>query len=266
MIPKSLTYLFYRHLLKKDFLTAKENRFGLRFKFKTEDVVGRRIYKRGVYEKPISDYLCESVEFRSEGVCIDVGANLGWYSLLLSRLMPPTGRVIAFEPDPLNYRLLCENIAANGADNIEALQLALSNTKETKTLYRYPNKNLGHHSLLDINAEGDTIEVKTVVLDDLLDSMNIGFSKIDLVKIDVEGYEYIALSGAKRVLENVPCVICEFMPEYMVRGGLQPEHLIGLMMDYSFSPHLICSGALQRLTVDQLRDMDSADLVWLKSK
>jgi len=104
------------------------------------------------------------------------------------------------------------------------------------------------------------------VLDDLLDSMSISFSKIDLVKIDVEGYEYVALSGATRVLRQVPCVICEFMPKYMIKGGLQPEDLIALMMDFSFSPHLICRDELQRLSLNQLRNIESADLIWIKSQ
>ena len=56
------------------------------------------------------------------------------------------------------------------------------------------------------------------------------------------------------------------MPEYMIKGGLQPEDLIALMMDFSFSPHLICRDELQRLSLNQLRNIESADLIWIKSQ
>jgi FkbM family methyltransferase len=261
---KSFSYFFQRYILRRKFLVAKEHTYQSVFKFKTEDVIGRHIFKRGQYETHITDFIASHIAFESDDIALDIGANIGWYSILFSKLMPAEAKIIAFEPDPLNYELLTQNIELNHAKNIKAHRIALSDKKEVKKLYLYSNKNLGRHSLLDINDDSQFVEVETRVLDDELQSMGINFENIKIAKIDIEGYEYFALLGAERVLKNVRCVVSEFVPAHMKKGGVEPSSLIDMMKQHGFRPNEIRDGVLVSLDFNALHDIESADLIWLR--
>ncbi|OED35680.1 hypothetical protein AB833_29430 [Chromatiales bacterium (ex Bugula neritina AB1)] len=260
---QSLKYIFLRHLFRREFLIASENIFGTRFKFKTEDVIGRHIYKYGEYENEISQYILNHVDI-NDGICLDNGANIGWYSLLLQKASQGSSEIYAFEPDPLNFRLLKNNIEINGADNIHPVNCALSNKKEEKKLYRYSNKNLGRHSLLEIN-ESDSVDVEALVLDDFIAESNIDCSKIKFIKIDIEGYEYFALSGALKTLESVQCIVSEFVPEHMKKGGVDPALLIDILMGKGFKPNELENGTVKPLSRDELLNSAGLDIIWLKA-
>jgi len=260
---QALRYLFSRFVLRRRFLLGKEDEYGLQFKFKTEDVVGRNIFKNGKYERDISEFIAKNIKFKSNDIALDIGANIGWYSMLLNKLMPDTGRIFAFEPDPFNFSLLSENILLNQANNVCAINKAVSDKREFKTLYLYSNRNLGRHSLLDIN-KGSGIRIETVQLDEFLQENNIDLSRVKFVKIDIEGYEFFALSGGEKVLNYVECLICEFMPDTIKRGGLDPNHLIRLLEGKSFKPHVYKAGQLSSVRAADLLHKEECDIIWLK--
>ena len=260
---QSLKYVINRFLFRKPFLIATDQQYGTRLKFKTEDVVGRHIYKRGSYEKHLSDYIARHRVFSEGDVALDIGANIGWYSLLLNKLMPKKSSIIAFEPDPLNYELLTNNITLNRASNVTAVNCALSDKKEIKKLYQYASKNLGRHSLLDIN-EGDYVEVQAFVLDDYLKENNIPLDKIKFIKIDIEGYEYFALRGAGEVLSKVDCLISEFVPGHMEKGGVEPGLLVDLLTEKGLKSHIMEAGELVAIGKQELLTRKACDIVWLR--
>jgi len=266
MIKKSLRsfkYAVNRFILRKPFLIAKADRNGVKLKFKTEDVVGRHVYKRGDYEKHVSDFISDKISFENGDVALDIGANLGWYSLLLARLMPAESVIYAFEPDPMNFELLSHNIKLNDAKNVIAVRCALSDKAELRNLYRYSDKNLGRHSLLNINSP-DCVQVRTCVLDDYLAEQSVDVSRIKLAKIDIEGYEYFALRGAKKVIRNVKYMISEFVPQHMRKGGVEPELVIDLLVNAGLKPNLIVDGELVAATKNELAQKDACDIVWVR--
>jgi FkbM family methyltransferase len=138
--------------------------------------VGRKSYTNGEYEPEVSNYLSNHIVFMENDISLDIGANIGWYSILLHKLMPASGTVFCFEPDRLNYELLASNIKNNDASNIIAGNNAFSNKREIKKLYRYSNKNLGRHSLLDINID-ESIDIGELVLDEFIETEKIDFSR-----------------------------------------------------------------------------------------
>lgn len=263
-LSQSLKYLLFRYVFKRSFLVAKEKKFSSLFKFKTEDVVGRSIYKRGEYESCISSYVAEKIKFDDGDIALDIGANIGWYSILLNNLMPKSGKIYSFEPDPLNFDLLSENIKLNSAKNIVAVNNALSHKNEIMKLYQYSNRNLGRHSLLDIN-KSDYVKVRAIVLDQFLQDENIDFSKVKFAKIDIEGYEYFALSGATKVLDSIQYLISEFVPEHMKKGGIQPNLLLDLMEQKGFSPNVIKEGSMCAVSSAELLNGSGCDIIWLKT-
>lgn len=261
---QSLKYFLSRYVLRKKFLIGQDDKFGSLFKFKIEDDVGRGIYKRGKYEEELSDYIEHFVGFEDGDIALDIGANIGWYSVLLHKVMPESAKIYAFEPDPLNFSLLSENLKLNGADNVIPVNYALSDKHEIKKLYQYTNKNLGRHSLLDING-ADYVEVETLVLDQFLNENDVDFKKIKFAKIDIEGYEYFALLGALELLNYVTCIISEFIPAHMTKGGVESSLLLDLLKNKQYIPHVIEDGKLRVVSSRELSMTNGCDLVWLKN-
>jgi len=135
----------------------------------------------------------------------DVGANVGYVSLSLSRQVGPRGKVAAFEPVPQNLRLLRENIEENQLANIEVFDVAASD-KDGEALIRIP-QNLSMASLIWHTENAACIQhaTRTVAIDDLVQAGRLGFPRF--VKIDVEGAEALVLRGMRRTIVTAQPVL-----------------------------------------------------------
>lgn len=126
---------------------------------------------------------------RPGDVFLDLGANIGFYSLIASGLVGPAGRVIAVEADPYNFDKLQRNIELNAADNITAVNVGLSDRQETLRLSVSTSGNRGGNTFL---TPGDTgVDVPCVPLDLLMLDQRV--QRIAGAKIDIEGFEYRVL-------------------------------------------------------------------------
>lgn len=261
----STLYFIHRWILRTSFLLAYLPRFRLYFKFKTPDVIGRHIYKGRVHEEELTNFLLGYLKFEEGDCWFDIGANIGWYSLVLSQQFSSRPTAYAFEPDPLNYSLLKENIKLNGVRSVIAENQALSDQEATKLLYQYPAKNSGRHSLLPLtNVPG--IKVSATSLDHYVVQRQIDISSIKFIKMDIEGYEYIALRGAKTLLHKVPCLLCEFSPAYMERGGINSQDLLDLMSNHNYQPFKITDYELRSLSHKEILSFTSnVNIFWKKN-
>src|SRR5215472_10419572 len=125
-------------------------------------------------------------EFLRSGNCfLDIGANIGWFSVIGSRLVGDQGRVIAVEPDPYNLRLLKRSLRLNGCANVDVFPLALGDRPGRATLYRSPD-NQGDHQLAVYSDRPDYVRVRVAVVDELLRGWPEQF---DFIKIDTQGSE-----------------------------------------------------------------------------
>lgn len=264
---KNVIYFVARYLLQRKYLVARAPAFDLRLRFRIEDAIGRWIFKRGSYEADLTDYITRRIPLPEGCVCLDIGANIGWYALTLARTARAKIEILAFEPDPLNFRLLKENIRLNGCDAVRAFQKAVADSEEPRVLYRYPNKNLGRHSLLPINDQ-DTVEVQAIALDAFLERERVDARAVAFMKIDVEGYEYHVLNGARKLLDTVPIVYCEYSPDYMRRGGIDPQALVALFREKHYLPHYLENGELRPVRVADLAAIESNDVnvFWVKER
>jgi len=156
-----------------------------------------------------------------EGMCVfDVGANIGYYTLLAARAVGPSGRVYAFEPEPHNYELLTRNVAENGFTNVRPVNAAVSNRAGVVRLH-LDDANFGAHSFQADSvrtSSGRSVEVKTVLLDGFADEAR-AFEAGVLVKVDVQGAEGLVVEGGRRLLA-LPKVTAfmEFWPEALARA------------------------------------------------
>jgi len=171
-------------------------------------------------------------EVRPGDVVLDLGAHIGYYTLLFARLVGPAGRVIAFEPDPDNFRLLRHNVTLNGYQNVSLYPKAVSDRCGKAQLFLSPD-NAGDHRL---HAEGESrqsVDVEVVTLDSVLGSYS---GPIDLIKMDVQGSEGAALAGMRTHLARRPRVklLTEFWPYGLLKAGYDPARFLAELQGMGF--------------------------------
>ncbi len=222
---------------------------------KTDDGVGRHVYKYGIYEKDITS-LVLSIPFEDGDIFIDVGANIGWYSLLVSVAIPKSVKVYSFEPEPFNYDFLLRNITLNEAQNIVPVKKALGDKEGVVNFYLYPNSNRGRHTVLPL-YNYKVIQVPITTLDKF--SASEGIERVKLIKIDVEGFEYMVLKGALKTLEVTDFVVLEVTPDYMKRGGINYHEFIEFLDSLNFEYYLI-----DKVDKDGLKRITPQDLLFVE--
>jgi FkbM family methyltransferase len=176
----------------------------------TDYAVGHTIALDASYEPEVSATLRQVLG--AGGTFVDAGANIGWFTLLGASLVGPTGRVVAIEPNPLNVALLRQSARDNGFDNVDVMAVALSDEGGVVAL-----ETDGSNGRV-IPIEGPPTEpvaasfvVAAQTLDTILDSF--GVTRVDVVKVDIEGAEPLALRGAaKMIARDRPILISEFYP------------------------------------------------------
>jgi len=229
-VLRGVQFALARLASRDGYVEAHAAPFDLTFVGPAADCITRHIYRLGAHEPHITRYLIENVHLGPEDIALDVGANLGWYSVILHRLSEPGARIFAFEPDPENYRLLSQNLKLNDATRVTPLNIALGHKPGVAELHRYKPANSGRHSLLTGNTAGDTVRVPVDTLRNVWDQQNLGTGRIRFLKIDVEGFEYYVLRGAGDLLGRCDCVQLEYSPDAFVGAGLKPEAVIDLLV------------------------------------
>ncbi|MEQ9407211.1 MAG: FkbM family methyltransferase [Fuerstiella sp.] len=164
-----------------------------------EDYIGRAAYLVGDLDRKIST-ICRQI-VRPGDVVLDVGANIGLVSLLLARLVGPTGRVHAFEPQPRLARMLAASLQKNGFQNTTLHEIALGDSVG-KLQMHVPGHNAGAATLVNdrIRSDSGSLYVDVRTLDDVLAADQN--SRIRLMKIDVEGYESQVIKGAQSIMRE----------------------------------------------------------------
>jgi FkbM family methyltransferase len=155
------------------------------------------------------------------GIAIDVGANVGWHTLLMSRLAGRQGRVLAIEPNPSVSAELRRNLQINRTQNVEVMVCAVGGAEGVLSLLapaaNEPGAASGH-----VVAAGETgpgvISAPARTLDAIVAEANV--DRLDFIKLDIEGYEWPALRGGEKTIARFrPPIVFEFDVSYAPRGG-----------------------------------------------
>lgn len=199
-------------------VTARDLPLGLRIRGYKRDAVGRGLYRRKIHEPGLTKFLLEQFSTPAPKNFLDLGANIGYFSSLLGKLAGPSGRVVSIEPEPLNRKLLEENLLRNGVVNVTVHACAVGAADGTAKLGIYKPANRGRHSMVDLENCKSFIQVPVRRLDDLL--QDSGVQSWDLLKIDVEGYEPFVFEGARETLSRTQMLAMEFLPEAWKKSGV----------------------------------------------
>lgn len=218
------------------------------------DYAHRQIYFRGEYEPATTGLLRRLA--KPEWTVLDVGANIGYFSLLGAALGSPGARVIAFEPNPRLADMLARSIKLNPSLNIRLERSAVGESPGVSPLHLTSDyRNNGLSSLrADLpHTAGGTIPVRVTTVDDYCAA---GRLAPDLIKIDVEGFELQVLRGASETLSKAApgVVICEVSPERE-----DPQQVIDLMRSFGYAAHTITDygDLLENAVVDADRTIEN---------
>lgn len=172
-------------------------------------------------------------ELRPGSVVLDIGANIGYFTLLFAKAVGPQGHVYAFEPDPENFTLLQSNVAQNDYRNVTLERKAVSATSGVLRLFLC-EQNRGDHRIYDSGDGRACVTIESTRLDDYFAS---GVPNIDLIKMDIQGAEFSAVQGMQNVLRRNPGVVMvtEFWPSGLARQGAQPRAFLELLEGLGFT-------------------------------
>lgn len=170
---------------------------GFRMRLEPNEAVDREVlFAPQLYDRAQVDFML--ARLRPGDTFLDVGANIGIYTLLASRGVGPTGRVIAIEADPYNVRKLEENLAANDARNVTLLPMGVSDKDETLKLRQGAPGNRGG-STFALDRAGATVDVPCHPLLDLLQRERV--ERVAAMKMDIEGFEFRVM---RRFFDEAP--------------------------------------------------------------
>lgn len=210
---------------------------GYVFHCELRDSIAREVCFTGLYEPQdtavVRGLLGHGMTF------VDVGANWGYYTLLASHLVGESGRVISFEPDPRLFPILDANVRANNLSRVTTLKLAASESDGWCSLAGF-DETSGEHGLsrlVDSEQSGgvETFEVETRSVDAVLDGLGTG--DVDLLKMDIEGAEELALRGMRSGLAQARYrrILLEVHPALLAERGRTVEDVTKVLDEAGYS-------------------------------
>jgi len=195
------------------------------------------VYEKGEYEKESLDALRPYLTTGS--TFLDIGAWAGYYSIHASKLVGREGRVIAFEPDPNNFRFLVANVRANLCANTICLPLAVGDTNTAATFWRdVANTGATSGKRESVPTPATSFTSLVVRLDDLFPC-----ATVSAIKSDIQGAELRVLRGAEKLIERChPVILFEWWPEGIRKFGDRPEDILEWLEKRGYRVTAIPSG------------------------
>ncbi len=227
-------------------------------------VVGNKVYKhtfpiyRPLYRafKAYTDraerQLLRNILFPG-AVVVDAGANIGIYSEFLARCVGPTGVVHSFEPSPENFERL--RAATRNVANVQLSQAAVGERSGKSKLYISDRLNVDHRAYVTDGDSRRSVVIEMVALDDYFKSGE----RVDLIKMDIQGYELHALRGANRVLVDNPDIqlLLEFWPYGLKQAGARWIDLLATLKEKGMNIRQVSTSGL--VPFDPSSASESAD-------
>jgi FkbM family methyltransferase len=206
---------------------------GFRMKLDLDDPEQLKVYFYGHYHERYEAGLVRRL-LKDGGVFWDIGANVGYFTLVAATAMQDRGQIVAFEPGNNAYARLVENLSLNPHGNIKAFQVAVSDREGEAVLHVLGDIADSSASLYPASQAGAQTEVcRTVALDHFRREENL--SAPDLIKLDVEGAELAVLQGARELLAATPPLLLVEMEEKNLRAaGASREAIRQFLAGYGY--------------------------------
>ncbi len=205
--------------------------FGRTMQLDISDYIQRSIYL-GCFESSDTKLLKNYIQ---PGMCVfDVGANVGYYSLLASDLVGSSGKVYSFEPTQELYSALEKVVKDNNIVNVYPQKYGLDSRSHKSVIYKTPEHMHNNTPSMFDTGEGTPSDIELITLDDFAAENDI--AQIDLMKIDIEGMELRALEGATELLktQRIKSILIEFNDFWLTEAGTSAKELYDFIVGYGF--------------------------------
>jgi FkbM family methyltransferase len=212
------------YVMWRDLYFNSGTTFGARFRCRVSDAVQGRIFAFGVWEPNLTFFVQRRV--RAGDIFIDVGANIGYFSILAATLVGREGKVISIEASPAIFNRLSEHVAMNAKENVRIVNAAAAGGPGVLRIYRGPDGNIGGTSTLasrgmPFEADVPADRLSALVGSDLL--------RARLIKIDVEGAEGPVLQDILSFADSLPSdleIVAEITPAELAQFGITVESIL----------------------------------------
>jgi len=221
------------------------------------DSISKHILKNELWEPHLTKFI---EIYLKEGQCVlDIGANFGWHTLTMSKCVGKNGIVYAFEPLHENINLLKKNISQNNIENVTVQSVALGNVRKKSTVcnsYLREDKNIGdsfishHYNERDgdsdmtiddfIGKENMIVKLnKQITYIEKLDNIKL-LKKVDFIKLDVQGFEFMVLEGSQNILKNDrPIIAIELESPCCIMYGYDCGKLIDYLRSFKYTLYFL---------------------------
>jgi FkbM family methyltransferase len=225
-------FLFWRDLPYKT-----KTKFSSKVKGRLNDLVQGHIYFFGIWEPNLTHFIQSRLSKCHDRTFIDVGANIGYFTMLAAECMP-SGRIVAIEALPTIYNHLVEHIRSNNYNNVRTVNFAASDNECEVTLYQPNKNNIGHTTFVkgDNKLPGENVVGKP--LSYILNDCEIDSTRV--IKIDVEGAEYSVVKGMLSIIDQFPNdveIVIEISP--LVLTDIELKSLLAQFTDRGFNPYIL---------------------------
>jgi FkbM family methyltransferase len=203
-----------------------------------KDIIQQYIYYFGVWEPHITAFI--SRRLTSGDTFVDVGANIGYYSLLASRLVGASGTVVAIEASPRIFSKLRANLALNGVSNVRAVNLAASECEGSVKIFRGHEHHIGLTTIIEDRGFELECEVGAAPLSSILRPEEVRNAR--LVKIDVEGAEWLVVCGMASLINKGRRdldILIEVDTDRLAHQGKTPDDLLRPFLTGGFHPYAV---------------------------
>jgi FkbM family methyltransferase len=210
------------------------------------DIISECIRRFGIWEPAETNYLI--AHLRPGDSFVDIGANIGYHSVVAAHLVGETGRVVAFEPDADNFKLLAANVMLNRL-SVAMNNAAVSDRDGEAMLYRSAD-NMGDHRVWTSgNSKGTPIRL-TRLAPEMIDART-------MMKIDVQGWEAKVIIGNLGTIARARAVMFEFFPRWIAQNGDVPAEIIAVLVQAGFGFQLIdnATQTIAPIRADEISNM-----------
>jgi FkbM family methyltransferase len=195
------------------------------------------------YEQEDENVLFNLLE--DDAVILDVGANIGWYSMLFSKRFP-LSKIYSFEPIQDTYKYLVTNITLNHASNVFPFNIGLSEKEGSSTYFYFPGGSVlaSEKNLIQCSKAQETV-CKVDVLDKFITTQKI--DRIDLIKCDVEGAElFVIKGGTSSINKFLPIIFIELFERWTVQFNYHPNDVIQMLNEAGYECFLANRDKLEK--------------------
>lgn len=189
-------------------------------------------------------------------IVLDIGANIGFYAKLISKMVGKSGRVHCFEPDKKNFNYLINN--TKHISNVTSYNLAVSNSNEDIKIYTSKLLNVDHRTY-PVNNYDKVEVIKATTIDELISKGNI--QTVDVIKIDIQGFEIAAFEGMKKLLtaNSTIKIVAEFWPHGLKRAGKSAIELFNFFENLGYGIFEITEKELKPISKNYIEENNSRE-------